>query len=79
MGTKKDLRDDILCAELSKIEGMEWVTEIYKAGNSFVHLEKSHIFASLKITDKKERLLNMSIGFHDAFIPESEKYGSIVG
>ena len=39
-GTKQDLRDDTLYIELSKIEGMEWVTEIYKAGNSFVHLAR---------------------------------------
>jgi len=77
-GTKKDLRDDTLYLELSKIEGMEWVTDIYKAGSSFIHLEKSHIFSSLKIADEKERTINMSIGFHDAFIPESEKFGSAV-
>jgi len=77
-GTKQDLRDNTLYIELSKIEGMEWVTEIYKAGNSFVHLEKSHIFSSLEVADEKERVINMSIGFHDAFIPESEKYGSAV-
>ncbi len=77
-GTKKNLRDDTLYLELSKIEGMEWVTDIYKAGSSFVHLEKSHIFSSLKIADEKERTINMSIGFHDAFIPESEKFGSAV-
>ena len=76
--TKKDLRDDTLYLELSKIEGMEWVTDIYKAGSSFVHLEKSHIFSSLKIANENERRINMSIGFHDAFIPESEKYGSVV-
>jgi len=77
-GTKKDLRDDTLYLELSKIEGMEWVEDIYKAGSSFIHLEKSHIFSSLKIADDKERIVNMTIGFHDAFIPESEKFGSAV-
>lgn len=77
-GTNLDLRDDTLYLELSKIEGMEWVTDIYKAGNSFVHLEKSHIFSSLRIADEKERIVNLSIGFHDAFVPESEKYGSAV-
>lgn len=77
-GTKKDLRDDTLYQELSKIEGMEWVTSIYKAGSSFVHLEKSHIFSILNIADEKERIANLSIGFHDAFISESTKYGSAV-
>jgi hypothetical protein len=77
-GTKKYLRDDTLYLELSKTEGMEWVEDIYKAGSSFIHLEKSHIFSSLKIADDKERIVNMTIGFHDAFIPESEKFGSTV-
>lgn len=77
-GTKKDLRDDTLYLELSKIEGMEWVEDIYKAGSSFIHLGKSHIFSSLKIADDEERIVNMTIGFHDAFIPESEKFGSAV-
>jgi hypothetical protein len=77
-GTKKDLRDDTLYLELSKIEGMEWVTDIYKVGSSFIHLEKSHIFSSLKIADDKERIVNMTIGFHDAFISESEKFGSAI-
>lgn len=77
-GTKIKLNDEILHLELSKIEGMEWVTDIYKAGSSFVHLEKSHIFSSLKIADDKERIVNMTIGFHDAIIPESEKFGSAV-
>jgi hypothetical protein len=74
--TKQKLSDVTLYTEMSKIEKMEWVTKIYKAGNSFVHLEKSHIFSSLKVIDKKEKLINMSIGFHDSFIPESEKIGS---
>jgi hypothetical protein len=77
-GTGIKLDDRTLYLELSKIEGMEWVTDIYKAGSSFVHLEKSHIFSSLKIADDKERIVNMTIGFHDAFIPESEKFGSTV-
>lgn len=69
--TKQKLSDVTLYTEMSKIEKMEWVTKIYKASNSFVHLEKSHIFSSLKVIDKKEKLINMSIGFHDSFIPES--------
>lgn len=76
--SKGVLNDRTLYLEMSKVEGMEWVTDIYKAGNSFVHLEKSHIFSSLKIADENERTINMSIGFHDGFIPETEKFGSAV-
>ena len=46
-GTQNKLTDSALYSELSKIEGMEWVKDIYLAGNSFVHFEKSHIFSSL--------------------------------
>ncbi|WP_028871408.1 hypothetical protein [Psychroserpens burtonensis] len=77
-GTKQNLSDFLLYTEISKVENMEWVTDIYKAANSFVHLEKSHIFSSLKVADDKERIINMSIGFHDSFVPESEKFGSAV-
>jgi hypothetical protein len=77
-GEDKYLSDYTLYFELSKIEGMEWVTVIYKAGSSFIHFEKSHIFSSLKKADDKEGIVDLSIGFHDAFIPESEKFGSAV-
>jgi hypothetical protein len=77
-GTNELLRDKTLYTELSKIDGMNWVTDIYKAGNSFVHFEKSHIFSSLNISDNESRIVNMSIGFHDSFVPESEKVGSAV-
>lgn len=77
-GTKRDLRDDTLYLELSKVEGMEWVKDIYLAGNSFVHLEKSHIFSSLKVTDELNGTILMSMGFHDGFIPENEKLHSAI-
>jgi len=78
-GTKKDLRDDTLYLELSKIEGMEWVEDIYKAGSSFIHLEKSHIFSSLKIADDKERIVNMTIGFHDALFQKVKNLVRLFG
>ena len=77
-GTKRDLRDDTLYLELAKVEGMSWVEDIYKVGSSFIHLEKTHIFSSLKIENDDEKIINMTIGFHDSFIPESEKIGSAV-
>lgn len=77
-GTKTLLSDSNLYLEISKIKGMEWVEEIYKAGNSFVHLEKSHIFSSMMITNEIAREVSLTIGIHDSFIPESEKYGSAV-
>jgi hypothetical protein len=77
-GSKLDLTDLFLYTEISKVENMEWVTDIYKAGSSFVHFEKSHISSSVKIADDKEGTINMCIGFHDEFISESEKFGSAV-
>jgi hypothetical protein len=77
-GTNELLTDKTLYSELSKIDGMYWVKDIYKAGSSFVHFEKSHIFSSLNISDKEKRIVNMTIGFHDSFIPESEKKGSAI-
>jgi hypothetical protein len=77
-GTNEFLTDKTLYTELSKIDGMYWVSDIYKAGSSFVHFEKSHIFSSLNISDKENRIVKMTIGFHDSFIPETEKKGSAV-
>ncbi|MCH3882371.1 hypothetical protein [Tenacibaculum aquimarinum] len=74
--SNEKLSDFTLYTEISKVENMEWVSKIYKVGNSYVHLEKSHIFSASKIVDNKESLINMSIGFHDSFIPENEKFGS---
>jgi hypothetical protein len=75
-GTRKMMRDSVLCTELSNIKGMDWVSDIYRAGSSFIHMEKSHIISSLKFDNEQEMLLHMTIGFHDKFIPDSEKYGS---
>lgn len=77
-GKNIELRDSTLYSELSKIEGMEWVADIYKAGSSFIHFEKSHIFSSLKIENDEDKKVKMTIGFNDAFVPESEKIGSVV-
>ncbi len=77
-GTNKLLQDKLLYSELSKIDGMHWVEDIYKAGSAFVHFEKSHIFSSLKQSEEDRHTFNMTIGFHDFFIPESEKTGSAI-
>lgn len=76
--TNQKLTDFLLYTEISKVNNMEWVADIYKAGNSFVHLEKSHVFSSLKVANHQERLISMTIGFHDSFVPENEKFGSAV-
>lgn len=77
-GTKQTLTDKTLHEELSKVEDMEWVSQIYEAGNSFVHFENTHFISSRFISDDETKIMHMTIGFHDAFIPESEKFGSAV-
>ena len=59
--------------EISKIEGMEWVSHLYNIGNSFIHFEKSHFLSSMKITSEDDRTILMSIGYHDSFIPDNDK------
>jgi hypothetical protein len=77
-GTKQALNDRTLHEELSKVKDMEWVSRIYEAGSSFVHFEKSHFIFSRSISDDESRLMHMTIGFHDAFVPEDQKFGSAV-
>lgn len=76
--SSEKMTDAYLVEKLSKISGMEWVTQVYSAGNSFVHFGDKVIFSSQKIADEKEKLVNFSIGFHDSFIAEGEKIGAII-
>jgi hypothetical protein len=71
--TDKELKD-----RLSSEKGMEWVNKIYEAGNSFVHFGDSIFYSSQKKANEEERTILMSIGLHDSFIDESEKFGAIV-
>jgi hypothetical protein len=71
------LTDNFLKNELSKIEGNEWVKDIYDAGNSFVHLGDVSIGSSRKVLSEKERTIGISIGFHDSMIPHDQKQGAV--
>lgn len=71
--SKSKLSDYFLHTEISKVEGMEWVSYLYNIGNSFIHLEKSHFLSSMKITSEDERTILMSIGYHDSFISDNDK------
>lgn len=77
-GTKTSLQDIVLVKELSKIEDMDWVQKIYDAGNSFVHFDNAILFSSQKIVSDEERTLIQTIGLHDSFVPEEEKFGAVV-
>ncbi len=76
--SNEKLTDTYLVEQISKVEDMEWVKKVYEAGNSFVHFGDNIIFSSQQITNEEQRTIGLSIGFHDAFIPESEKYGAVV-
>jgi hypothetical protein len=71
------LTDNFLKKELSKVEGKEWVQDIYDAGNSFVHLGEVSIGSSRKIISEEERQIGISIGFHDSMIPIEQKQGAV--
>lgn len=75
---KDKLTDSFLVEKLSEIEGMEWIKSIYEAGNSFVHFGDGIIFSSQRVADEQQRTVNVTVGFHDTFIPDSEKEGAII-
>ena len=72
------LTDNFLKNELSKVEGKEWVKDIYNAGNSFIHLGCEVINSSRRVISEKERTIGMSIGFHDSMVPFEQKQGAII-
>ncbi|MDP3313581.1 hypothetical protein [Lutibacter sp.] len=75
---KMKLHDSYLSNEISKVEGMDWVKEIYGVGSSFVHFSDAIIFSSRKVGCEEDRTVNFTIGIHDCFIEESEKFGAII-
>ena len=77
-GTKIALQDTILVKELSKIDGMDWVQKVYDAGNSFVHFDNVILFSSQKINSDEEKTILQTIGLHDSFVSEAEKFGAVV-
>lgn len=74
--TKKRLFDKYLVEELSEVDGFSWVTKVYEAGSSFIHMSDRIMFSSQKVTDIENRKLTFTIGLHDSFIPEEEKHGA---
>jgi hypothetical protein len=76
-GSKDALLDVNLVKKLSELEGMQWVKQIYDAGNSFVHFGDAIFYGSRKIDDDK-KMMYQSIGLHDSFVPDSQKVGAAV-
>ncbi len=75
---KDKLTDKFLVDNISKVEGMEWVKSIYESGNAFVHFSDDIITASRTILNEEERTIGLSIGHHDAFIPEKIKLNATI-
>ena len=72
----RNLSDNFLKKSISQIEGYEWVEKIYDVGSSFVHLDSNMFFASRRVNSEEERTVSLTIGYHDSFIPQSEKTGA---
>lgn len=70
----KHMNDSYLTSEISKLKTFEWVEQIYRVGNSYIHLTDKHIFSAMRVTDKKN-MVEFSLGQH--FVPEEEKIGAI--
>lgn len=75
-GLNKNLTDTYLVSKLNQVNGFEWVQKVYDTGNAFIHFSDQTIFASMK-AHQLERQVNLTIGLHDNFIPDSEKIGSV--
>ncbi|MET6990805.1 hypothetical protein [Sediminicola arcticus] len=75
-GKLKSLSDNFLKNSISQIEGCEWVAKIYDAGSSFIHLDSNMFFASRKVNSEEEKTISLTIGYHDSFVPQSEKTGA---
>lgn len=72
----KKMHDSHLCAEYSSLPGKKWVKQVYEAGSSHIHLSNSATQSASTINNEQERIINMTIGKHDSFIPDEQKYGS---
>lgn len=72
----KKMHDSYLCAEYSSIPGKQWVKQVYEAGSSHIHLSNSATQSASTINNEKDRIINMTIGKHDSFIPNEQKHGS---
>jgi hypothetical protein len=76
-GTTERLQDVNLVRKLSEVDGMQWVKQIYDAGNSYVHFGDAIFFGS-RIIDEEKRMMYQSIGLHDSFVPDDQKVGAAI-
>jgi hypothetical protein len=72
----KKMQDGYLCALYSSLPGKHWIKQVYDAGSSYIHLSNSATQSASSINNIEERIINMTIGKHDSFIPDDQKYGS---
>lgn len=75
--TGQPMTDKYLVDEISAIEGMSWVKDVYDNGNSYIHFADTAIFASQTLINHDERTIGLSIGFHDAFIKDDTKLAAV--
>lgn len=72
------MTDRYLTRIISEIDGLDWVTDVYKAGSGYVHLSNYIMHGATAIHPEKDRVLIGSIGKHDKFIDENEKIGAAI-
>jgi hypothetical protein len=70
------MNDGYLCKTYSGIPGNSWVKQVYDAGSSFIHLSNGATQSATSIKDETERIITMTIGKHDSFISNDQKFGS---
>jgi hypothetical protein len=72
------MRDGYLARKLSEQYGFEWVIDVYKAGSGYVHFSNYVTKSSTRIESETERTTISTIGKHDEFISDEEKFGAAV-
>lgn len=76
--SKINMQDVNLVEKISSVKNMEWVKDIYETGNSFIHFSDNIIFSSQKISNYKERTIELTIGMHDSYTDEKTKLDSTI-
>lgn len=71
-----NMNDGHLCALYSSLPGKQWIKQVYEAGSSYIHLSNSATQSATMLNNDEERKINMTIGKHDSFISDEQKYGS---
>jgi len=73
----KRLTDSLLSEKISRLPGLEWVRDVYLAGNGFIHFSDKHIISSMAV-ETDSRTLTMAVRVGSSFINDDEKEGACI-